>query len=131
MLRWFPRGRSGTASRQAAGSTSRVRLRPYTEAHAQSLFEAARESVAEVHRWLPWCHANYQLGDALLSDWAFSNTDLVRLEIVAAVGNRWSQRVAEKVEAVREGVLRKRLLIHGIWHDAVVFSITRVDAPAA
>jgi RimJ/RimL family protein N-acetyltransferase len=174
---------------------SSVRIRPYAEEHVPRLFEAARESVAEVGRWLPWCHADYQLSEArdwvlgereqfekrtsfsfaieseagrflggcglnqlnplhqlanlgywvrsselgrghasqavrLLSAWAFANTELVRLEIVAAVGNGASQRVAEKAGAVREGVLRKRLQIHGVSHDAVVFSITR-DAPHA
>ena len=65
----------------------------------------------------------------LLAAWAFENTELVRLEIVAAVGNLASQRVAEKAGAVREGTLRKRLLLHGVWHDAAVFSITRDGAP--
>jgi RimJ/RimL family protein N-acetyltransferase len=60
-----------------------------------------------------------------LANLAFRDTDLIRLEILAAVGNRASQRVAEKSGAVREGVLRDRLLLHGEAHDAVVFSITR------
>jgi RimJ/RimL family protein N-acetyltransferase len=58
-----------------------------------------------------------------LSDWAFSNTDLERLEILAAVENRRSQRVAEKAGAHREGISRSRLLLHGRFHDAVVYSI--------
>jgi RimJ/RimL family protein N-acetyltransferase len=61
----------------------------------------------------------------LLREWAFENTNLIRLEIVVAVNNTRSQRVAEKVEAKREGVLRSRLLLHGQAHDAVMFSITR------
>ncbi len=40
--------------------------------------------------------------------WAFAETDFERLEIVAAVGNVASQRVAERVGAVREGVLARR-----------------------
>jgi len=67
----------------------------------------------------------------LLAEWAFSHTNLVRLEILSAVDNKPSQRVAESAGAVREGVLRKRLQIHGVWHDAVVFSITRAPRPAA
>lgn len=59
------------------------------------------------------------------ADWAFRNTDLVRLEIVAAVENVASQRVAEKTGAVREGVARRRLFLHGRHHDAVVFSLVR------
>jgi len=66
----------------------------------------------------------------LLAEWAFSHTDLVRLEILSAVDNKPSQRVAEKAGAVREGVLRRRLQSHGVWHDAVVFAITRDPPPA-
>jgi ribosomal-protein-serine acetyltransferase len=62
---------------------------------------------------------------ALCADFAFRHTDLVRLEIVCASGNRRSQRVAEKAGAVREGVLRDRLLLQGTLHDAVMYSIVR------
>ena len=65
-----------------------------------------------------------------LASWAFANTALERLEIVAATSNLRSQRVAEKAGAVREGVLRRRLHTHGVSHDAVVYSLVRAD-PAA
>ena len=61
-----------------------------------------------------------------LRDWAFDHTSLIRLEIVVAVGNIPSQRVAAKVGAVREGLLHKRLLLHGAVHDATMFSLTKV-----
>ncbi len=61
----------------------------------------------------------------LVCEWAFAHTELVRLEILVAIGNLPSQRVAEKVGGVREGVLRRRLLLHGVSHDAVMFSLTR------
>ena len=64
-----------------------------------------------------------------LRDWAFDNTNLIRLEIVIAVGNMASHRVAEKVGAVREGTLRRRLLLHGTAHDATMFSLTRSVPP--
>ena len=67
----------------------------------------------------------------LLIDWVFQNTDLERLEIVAAVGNEASQRVAERAGALREGTLRSRLCIHGTFHDAVMHSIIRpAQSPA-
>ena len=62
----------------------------------------------------------------LLVAWAFGHTDLERLEIVPSVRNLRSQRVAETVGAQREGVLRSRLLLHGTFHDAVMYSIVRV-----
>jgi ribosomal-protein-serine acetyltransferase len=63
-----------------------------------------------------------------LRDWAFAATDLVRLEIVVAVGNAASHRVAEKVGAVYEGTLIRRLMLHGTLRDAAMFSLTR-DLP--
>jgi ribosomal-protein-serine acetyltransferase len=43
---------------------ARLRLRPWRDGDAMALFEAARESVASVGRWLPWCHADYAMEDA-------------------------------------------------------------------
>jgi ribosomal-protein-serine acetyltransferase len=60
-----------------------------------------------------------------LAAFAFRDTDLHRLEIVVAVGNDRSQRVAERAGAVREGVLRGRLLLRGIPVDAVMYSLVR------
>ena len=59
--------------------------------------------------------------------YGFEELGLQRIEIVAAVRNLPSQRVAEKAGAVREGVLRKRLLIRGEAHDAVLFSLVAED----
>ena len=61
----------------------------------------------------------------LLCEWAFENTDLVRLELVIASGNAASHRVAEKSGAAREGTLRRRLVLHGVAHDATMFSFVR------
>jgi ribosomal-protein-serine acetyltransferase len=41
-----------------------VLLRPLSPLDAESLFEAVRESVAAVGRWLSWCHADYCFDDA-------------------------------------------------------------------
>jgi reactive intermediate/imine deaminase len=60
-----------------------------------------------------------------LVDFAFRSTDLVRLEIVCAVGNERSQRVAARAGALREGVLRRRLVLHGASVDAVLYSFVR------
>lgn len=169
---------------------SGVTIRFYEVDDADVLYEAARESISEVHPWLPWCHPDYALHEAqdwiqatllersrghayqfaifdaqrrflggcglnlvndvhrfanlgywvrtsatgqgaavaatkLLAEWAFKNTNLERLEIVAAVDNPRSQRVAEKAGAHREGIARSRLLVHERMHDTVIYSITR------
>jgi ribosomal-protein-serine acetyltransferase len=172
-----------------------IRIRPYEAGDVPALVEAARESVAEVGRWLSWCHAQYSREEAeewirlraglaaegrehafavvdgsgrylggcglnqinrvhrfanlgywvrtsatrrgvataavrQLADFAFRETDLVRLEIVCAVGNDASQRVAERAGARREGVLRHRLLVHGRPVDAVMFCLVRESEAA-
>ena len=60
---------------------------------------------------------------ALLAQFGFAQLGLIRIEIFAAAGNTASQRVAEKVGALREGLLRNRLLIRGKPLDAYVFSL--------
>jgi ribosomal-protein-serine acetyltransferase len=61
----------------------------------------------------------------LLIDWAFAHTDLERIEIVAAVGNLRSQRVAEKVGACREAVLARRTMTGDGPTDAVMYCVLR------
>ena len=63
----------------------------------------------------------------LLRDYSFDETNLDRLEIVVAVQNTASQRVAERVGAVLEGHLREALLLCDERHDAVIYSLLRSD----
>jgi len=62
---------------------------------------------------------------ASLAQFGFAQLGLIRIEIIVAAGNTASQRVAEKVGAFREGLLRNRLLIRGEKLDAYVFSLVR------
>ena len=57
----------------------------------------------------------------------FRELGLIRIEIVAATANTASQRVAEKLGATREGVLRNRILVRDQMHDAVMFSLIPSD----
>jgi ribosomal-protein-serine acetyltransferase len=174
-------------------SDGRILIRPLCVDDVDAVYEAVRESIEEVGRWLPWCHPDYsrdetvafinslkgaqgadelysfaivdaRAGDflggvglsqinrvhqmanlgywvrtsrtergvasaatRLVAGFGFRQLGLQRIEIVAATGNQASQRVAEKAGALREGVLRKRLLIHGEAHDAVVYSLVAED----
>jgi len=63
----------------------------------------------------------------LLARWAFETLGIERIEIVAATGNRESQRVAARAGATREGIARRRLRVGPVQHDAVVFSLVRDD----
>lgn len=171
----------------------RIVVRPLRSDDAQALYEAARESIAEVSPWLSWCHENYSIEETrdflasreqaraagdwysfgifakeserflggvglnfinrvhkivnlgywvrtsatgqgvasratrLVARFAFEELGFHRVEIVAAVANVASQRVAEKAGALREGVLRKRLLIGGESQDSVLFSFVQDD----
>jgi ribosomal-protein-serine acetyltransferase len=60
---------------------------------------------------------------SLLAQFGFAQLGLIRIEIFVAAGNIASQRVAEKVGALKEGLLRNRLLIRGEPRDAYVFSL--------
>jgi ribosomal-protein-serine acetyltransferase len=167
-------------------------IRPYTAGDAPALWDAVRESHAEVFPWLEWCRPEYSMAEAEswcasrgelaasgqeysfvisgpdggflggcglnqinrvhrfanlgywvrtsatgrgvataavreLCRFAFSTTDLVRLEIVCAIGNVRSQAVAEAAGALREGALRDRLLLHGRPVDAVMHSLVRAE----
>lgn len=66
----------------------------------------------------------------LMARFAFDTLGLKRMEIVVATDNRPSLRAAEKAGAVREGLLRNRILLHGTCHDAVVFSLIPQDIAA-
>ena len=63
----------------------------------------------------------------LLAKAAFEDLLVNRLEILVAAENIPSQKTAEKAGAVREGILRKRLIIGGRIHDAVMFSFVPED----
>jgi ribosomal-protein-serine acetyltransferase len=67
----------------------------------------------------------------LLVGFAFRELKLNRLEIIVATANKASQRVAEKLGATREGILRNRLVIHDRVHDAVMFSLVPGDLKQA
>lgn len=171
----------------------RVLLRIPRPSDAEALCSAALESVDEVGRWLPWCHAGYTRDDAdawiaacqeawrreesypffifqrdgrtlvggcalneidrprlranlgywirtsrmgfglataagrLAARYALETLAMQRVEIVAAVENLASQRVAAKLGAMREGLLRNRLRIRDLPHDAYGFSLIPAD----
>ena len=64
---------------------------------------------------------------AIAVHYGLADLELGRIEIVAAVTNRASQRVAEKLGATREGVVRNRFRLHGAYLDGVLFSLVPDD----
>lgn len=53
----------------------------------------------------------------------FEDLGYHKLTLRIAIGNRASERVAEKLGFSREGVLREELLIRGRWVDHTLFSL--------
>jgi ribosomal-protein-serine acetyltransferase len=66
-------------------------------------------------------------GSRLAARFGFEELGLQRVEIVAAVENVSSRRAAEKAGARREGILRKRIVLYGVTHDAVLYSLVAED----
>ena len=62
-----------------------------------------------------------------MARFGFVDLGLVRVEIVVDVDNEPSLRVAEKVNATREGVERQRLVIGERVRDAVMYSLLPED----
>ena len=60
----------------------------------------------------------------LLLRHAFETRGLHRIQILMSVENEPSRRVAERVGAVHEGVMRGRLLLNGRHHDAHLYAVT-------
>ena len=63
----------------------------------------------------------------LAARFGFENAGLVRAEIVIAVGNQKSMRVAEKLGAHYEGVLLNRMVVGKSVYDAHMYSIIPQD----
>lgn len=63
----------------------------------------------------------------LVGKFGLQEVGLLRAEIVVAVGNQSSLRVAEKAGAKREGILRNRLIVRDKIYDAVMHSLTKQD----
>ena len=64
----------------------------------------------------------------LLEQFGLGKLKLNRIEIMAAVGNKTSQRVAENVGTRREGILRKRIVVRvDRIYDVVMLSLIPED----
>ncbi|MEO6034022.1 MAG: GNAT family N-acetyltransferase [Verrucomicrobiota bacterium] len=86
---------------------------------------------ANLGYWVRSSHAGKGIATTaarLVSRFAFEELDLNRLEIVVALGNTASERVAEKTGATRGGILRGRVCLYDKPHDATIFSLVKWDS---
>jgi ribosomal-protein-serine acetyltransferase len=85
--------------------------------------------VANVGYWVRTDYTKQGLATAavrLLSEFAFEDLGLSRLELLVAVENQASRRIAEKVGATFEGILPAGAHARGVLeHDSYCFSLSR------
>jgi ribosomal-protein-serine acetyltransferase len=86
--------------------------------------------VANLGYWVRTSQTNKGIATAatlLLAQFAFKELKLNRVELTIAVDNQASLRVADKAGAIREGILRNRVIKNDTPSDAVVFSLIPQD----
>jgi ribosomal-protein-serine acetyltransferase len=85
-----------------------------------------REQAGEVGYWIRTDQTRQGIATeaaARVLQVAFDEMALHRVVLRVAVGNRASERVAEKLGFVREGLLRKEVLVAGTWLDHSLWSL--------
>ena len=90
----------------------------------------AEERFANLGYWVRTTRTRQGIATAaipLIARFGFETLNLNRIEIVVATGNLPSQKVAEKAGALREGILRQRLVAREQILDAVMFSLVPED----
>jgi RimJ/RimL family protein N-acetyltransferase len=96
-------------------------------------------TLSSIHPIYHFCNLGYWVRTAcrghgiagraanLAARFAFEDLGLIRVEIVIAVGNHASIRVAEKLGAHTEGILRNRMVIRKAICDAHMYSLVPAD----
>jgi len=92
-----------------------------------SIWHVSRASrTAEIGYWVATAHTGVGIGTevtARLIRLGFEGLGLHKINLRIAVGNRASERIAEKLGFSREGILREELLIRGRWVDHTIYSL--------
>lgn len=89
-----------------------------------------REGRASVGYWLAPAYRGRGIATratVLMARWGFSELGLGRIELTSGPDNAASQRVAERVGFVCEGVLRSHIPFKGGRRDSVLFSLLPGD----
>lgn len=85
-------------------------------------------NFANIGYWIRSSKSKNGYGTATLTalaKWAHENTNLNRLEVVVARDNVASNRVAKKAGFLLESVANSRLYLHGKYHNANIYVLTR------
>jgi RimJ/RimL family protein N-acetyltransferase len=96
-------------------------------------------SLSQLHPIYHFCNLGYWIRSTqrghgfagraarLAARFAFERVGLIRAEVVIAVGNDASVKVAEKMRAHYEGILRNRMVIRDFICDAHMYSLLPSD----
>ncbi|MBC7877976.1 MAG: GNAT family N-acetyltransferase [Anaerolineales bacterium] len=96
-------------------------------------------SLSHIHPIYHFCNLGYWVRTSrhgegiagratkLIAQFAFEKVKLIRTEIVIAVGNEPSKRVAEKVGAHYEGLLLNRMVVGKDFYNADMYSLIPSD----
>jgi RimJ/RimL family protein N-acetyltransferase len=96
-------------------------------------------SLSHIHPVYHFCNLGYWVRTSrhgegiaaratkLVAQFAFEKVKLIRAEIVIAVGNEYSKRVAEKAGAHYEGILLNRMVVGKDFYDAHMYSLLPSD----
>jgi ribosomal-protein-serine acetyltransferase len=96
-------------------------------------------SLSHIHPVYHFCNLGYWVRTSrhregiagraalLAARFAFEKIKLIRVEIVIAVGNEPSKRVAEKIGAHYEGIMLNRMVVGTQIHDAHMYSLLPSD----
>lgn len=91
---------------------------------------SSRHRFANMYYWVRTGHTKKGIATRavrLLARFGCETLALQRIEIVVPIGHTASIRVAEKAGALREAILRNRVILHDVVHDAVMFSFVPQD----
>lgn len=89
-------------------------------------FTSKQSRIGEVGYWIHSAETGRGVGTeatARALDVAFGELEMHRVTLRIAVGNRASERIAEKLGFTREGLLRDELQIKGRWVDHTVWGL--------
>ena len=95
-----------------------------------SVMRVFRGYAGEIGYWsAPWARGRGVTTRAvrLLATWAAEEFELRRVELVIAVENTASNRVAEKAGFTHEGTLRQYRESKGVWRDHHMWSVLRSE----
>jgi ribosomal-protein-serine acetyltransferase len=106
-----------------------IRFRNAPERHVGSISMWTVSKLGKIAEFGYWVRSDEQSKGVcteavqLLLEEAFVSMKYHKVTLRIAVGNRGSERVAEKVGFTKEGTLREELLIRGNWVDHTLWSL--------